>query len=259
MTDIFKPRVLDLFCGAGGAAMGLAMAGCDVVGVDIKAQPAYPFEFHQDDAMALLLDAYSPAGDFDLIWASPPCQRYARVTRWRGDPDSHPDLLGLTVGRLRNGSTPWIVENVPEAIPEPDGMLCGSMFGLSIKRHRHFLASVPLSPPGPCRHADLFPYMHKGERSYADAMECGWMTNREAREAIPPAYGRWIAGQLIDALGWEVTPPGARWRQCRQCGKAFPCARSDARYCCATCRQRARRLSQVRPSSVTVVRQGRLL
>ena len=263
-TGTRRPRVLDLFCGAGGAAMGWAMAGCEVVGVDIKPQPAYPFEFHQDDAMALLLDAYSPAGDFDIIHASPPCQRYTRVTRWRGRAEDHPDFLDIVVDALRAKDVAWVVENVPEAIPDPDLMLCGSMFGLSVRRHRHFLASTPLkAPPDSCRHGDLFPFMHKGERSYADAMECGWMTSHEAREGIPPAYTRWIAGRALEALGCDV-PSYSRWAQCLHCGKAFPCERSDARYCCSRCRNNAsyRRttVGHLEPVSVRQFeRQGRLM
>jgi DNA (cytosine-5)-methyltransferase 1 len=258
MSDNPGPRVLDLFCGAGGAGMGWAMAGFEVVGVDIRPQPNYPFEFHQDDAMALLLDAYRPV-DFDVIHASPPCQRYANVTRWRGNPEDHPDLLDLTVEALRNQPTPWVVENVPEAIPDPDLMLCGSMFDLAIQRHRHFLSSVRLKvPPWPCRHDDMFPFMHKGERSYADAMQCAWMTNREAREGIPPIYTRWIAGQMAIQMGWEITPRGSRWAVCRRCGRAFPCQRSTASYCSHRCQMGYHRGGSRDAKTFLPSRQGRL-
>lgn len=229
-----RPRVLDLFCGAGGAAMGWAQAGFEVIGIDLDPQPSYPFEFHKADAIEELEAPEWPV-TFDVIHASPPCQRYANVTKWRGDPDDHPDLLDLTLELLRARGIPWVVENVPEAIPNPDLRLCGTMFGLAVKRHRHFLSSVPLTfPPASCRHEDLFPFMHKGERSYADAMGCEWMTNLEAREAIPPAYTRWIAGKVLDAFGLEGAT--ARWSKCRYCGEPFAHQRSDARYCGGNCR-----------------------
>lgn len=232
------PRLLDLFCGAGGAAMGWAMAGFEVIGIDLDPQPNYPFEFHQDDAVEFLEAPEWPV-TFDVIHASPPCQRYANVTSWRGNQEDHPDLLDVVLDLLRARPTPWVVENVPEAIPNPDLVLCGTMFNLAVKRHRHFLSSVPLTfPPATCRHQDLFPFMHKGERSYADAMGCEWMTNLEAREAIPPAYTRWIAGKVLGALGLEGTP--SRWTKCRDCGKTFPHSRSTARYCSETCRSNAR-------------------
>ena len=245
MTVRARPRLLDLFCGAGGAAMGWAMAGFDVVGVDSEPQPRYPFEFHQADALEFLddLDIHGNGwgGSFDVIHASPPCQRYAAVTRWRGDHLDHPDLLGPTFELLTAMSIPWIVENVPEAIPDPDLMLCGSMFNLTVRRHRHFRSSLPLTPPAlsGCRHGDMFPFMHKHERSYADAMECAWMSSLEAREAIPPAYTRWIAGQVLEALGRKHVPAAFRWKRCSRCGKAFPYQRSGARYCSQKCRQNA--------------------
>jgi DNA (cytosine-5)-methyltransferase 1 len=231
-----KPRLLDLFCGAGGAAMGYAQAGFEVIGIDSAPQPNYPFEFHQDDALEFLESPEWPV-QFHVIHASPPCQRYAHVTRWRGNPDDHPDLLHRTVDALALRPIPWIVENVPEAIPDPDLLLCGSMFGLSIRRHRHFMSSVRLAAPGSCRHDDLFPFMHKGERSYADAMECGWMSSREAREGIPPAYSRWIGGEVLKVLGAVVSAQGSRWALCQQCGKAFTSRRSHAQYCSHACRQ----------------------
>jgi DNA (cytosine-5)-methyltransferase 1 len=216
--------------------MGYAMAGFEVIGVDVEPQPNYPFEFRRVDALEELEAPEWPV-TFDVIHASPPCQAYANVTRWRGDQGDHPDLLGPVLEALRSRGIPWVVENVPEAIPDPDLMLCGSMFGLTVRRHRHFLSSVPLgAPPGRCRHGDLFPFMHKGERSYADAMQCAWMTSREAREAIPPAYTAWIGGRMLAALDLDAQV-GTRWARCEQCGRAFPARRSDARYCTRKCRQ----------------------
>lgn len=195
-----KPRILDLFSCAGGAGMGYHRAGFEVVGVDIRPQPNYPFEFHQADAMTYPLDG------FDAIHASPPCQAYANVTRWRGDQSTHPDLLQPTVDRLRASGVPWVVENVPGAPMDPDLVLCGSMFGLRVRRHRWFLTSwgaFALVPS--CDHRGLLAFEHKGEREYADAMGCTWMTAVEGRQAIPPAYTEFIGRHLMAAVeGLEV-------------------------------------------------------
>jgi DNA (cytosine-5)-methyltransferase 1 len=190
-------RLLDLFCGAGGAAVGYHRAGFEIVGVDNAPQPHYPFEFHQGDAMTWPLDGY------DAIHASPPCQHYAPVTRWRGNHHDHPDLLDAVAERLHTHGVSYIIENVAGSPIRGDLMLCGSTFGLPIRRHRYFRIR-PRPPfelhPG-CRHrrTDLA-FMHKGERAYADAMGCDWMTNREAREAIPPAYTEHIGRQLLEHL-----------------------------------------------------------
>jgi C-5 cytosine-specific DNA methylase len=193
--DADTVRLLDLFCGAGGAAMGYHLAGFEIVGVDIDPQPNYPFDFVAADAMTFPLDG------FDAIHASPPCQHYAPVTRWRGDAGNHPDLLEATVARLRASGLPWVVENVPYAPLRPDFVLCGSMFGLQVRRHRWFLTSwAGFELVQGCHHDRLLPFEHKGERAYADAMGCQWMTNREAREAIPPAYTDWIGRRLLATL-----------------------------------------------------------
>jgi hypothetical protein len=189
-----RPRLLDLFAGAGGAAVGYARAGFDVVGVDICPQPHYPFEVHQADALTF------PLEEFAAIHASPPCQRWANVTAWRGEQANHPDLLGPIRARLlAEARVPWVIENVPEAPIRRDHLLCGSMFGLKVKRHRVFETSWggPTELQVPCgSHHRLLPFMHKGERAYADAMGCTWMTKEEAREAIPPAYTEFV-GRLI--------------------------------------------------------------
>lgn len=186
-----RPRLLDLYCGAGGAAAGYHQAGFDVTGVDIAPQPRFPYPFIRADALTFPLDG------FDVIHASPPCQRYAHVTRWRGSQDNHPDLLQATIGRLAASGIPWIVENVPEALPAALLQLCGTHFGLPVKRHRRFLVPRPVPPLPPCRSHHVQPFQHEDERAYADAMGCTWMTGLEAREAIPPAYTRYIGRQLI--------------------------------------------------------------
>jgi DNA (cytosine-5)-methyltransferase 1 len=209
-------KLLDLFCGAGGAAMGYHRAGFDVVGVDINPQPRYPFEFHQGDAMTW------PLAGFDAIHASPPCQAYS-VTRhnWNARKD-HPDLLGPTRGRLRGSGLPYIIENVPGAPMAPLIMLCGSSFGLGtgkyqLRRHRWFEPSPGLwflSPP--CQHSGpvigiygehgrdrrrdpkFARYFTMAERR--EAMGIDWMPLDPLDQAIPPAYTEYIGRQLLERI-----------------------------------------------------------
>ena len=142
-----------------------------------------------------------PLDGFDAIHASPPCQAYANVTAWRGNTDTHPDLIHATRVRLTATGVPWVIENVPEAPVRPDYLLCGSMFGLAVRRHRAFETSWGTGMQPPCgRHCQLIPFMHKHERAYADAMGCDWMTSREGREAIPPDYTAWLGEQLLTHL-----------------------------------------------------------
>lgn len=192
-----KPLLLDLFCGAGGVSVGYDRAGFEVVGVDINPQPNYPFAFYQADALTF------PLIGFDVIHASPPCQAYCGSTAWRGSRDKWPRLIGPIRERLAEARVPYIIENVPDArheLIEPT-MLCGSMFGLQIRRHRYFETNWCLwRPTLGCSHAGLLAFDHGGtakESTYRAAMDCEWMTVRESREAIPPAYTEWIGNQLF--------------------------------------------------------------
>ena len=201
-----RPLLLDAFSGAGGAAKGYNDAGFDVVGVDIEPQPHYPYEFHQADALEVLADREFLA-QFDAIHASPTCQTFARVTAWRGNRDNHPDLLAPTLKLLSRIRIPWVVENVPEACPplRPDYLLCGTQFGLPVRRHRAFMrgnwSAYELMPPCQCYlNRRLLPFMHKGERAFADAMGCTWMSNKEGRQAVPPAYTEYVGGQMLGAM-----------------------------------------------------------
>jgi hypothetical protein len=176
--------------------MGYHRSGFDVVGVDLAPQPRFPFEFHQGDAMTF------PLAGFDAIHASPPCQAYSRATAWRGNRADHPDLLDATIARLRASGVPWIVENVPDAPMTATVILCGSHFGLKVRRHRKFLLSwggCYLLPP--CDHRGLLAFMHKGERAYGNAMGCDWMARDGHRNAIPPAYTEWIGQHLLAHMG----------------------------------------------------------
>ena len=185
--------ILDLFCGAGGACAGYQRAGYDVIGVDISPQKHYPGVFRLADALAVV----GEYGWVDAVHASPPCQHYAAVTSWRGNQADHPDLVDATRDALVALGRPWIIENVPEAPLRNPTILCGSHFGLPVRRHRAFETSFLLdAPPACCHRPTDLAFMHKGERAYADAMECNWMTSHEGREAIPPAYTEWIGRQI---------------------------------------------------------------
>ncbi len=193
-----KPLLLDLFCGGGGAAMGYHRAGFEVVGVDIKPQPHYPFEFFQDDTLSL---AWYFLKEFDAIHASPPCQGYANVTLWRGKQENHPRLIADTRKILQKWGGPYIIENVRTKELNPSFVLCGTMFGLPIRRHRYFETNwneLILTPS--CNHGNDLSFKHKQENAYIKAMGIDWMTNHEGREAIPPAYCEWIGRQLMRKL-----------------------------------------------------------
>lgn len=204
-----QPRLVDLFSCAGGAARGYQQAGFHVTGIDINPQPNYGGdEFHQADVLELLQDPTFLAG-YDAIHASPTCQTRARVTAWRGSRDNHPDTLTPTLAALKAQPLPWIVENVTEAVADgtmrADFILCGTQFGLPIRRHRAFeignWSAYELQVPCDChRNPKLIPFEHKAERAFADAMGCTWMTNREARQALPPAYTNYLGRLLMAAI-----------------------------------------------------------
>lgn len=215
-------KVLDLYCGVGGAAVGYADAGFDVIGVDIVDQPRYPFEFIRADAIDVL-ERFG--GDFDVIHASPPCQAYSRAVRstdsqWtptRGR--NEPRLIAATRDAMPPGK-PYVIENVVSRATAAELhdpiLLCGSMFGLHIPRHRYFESNVPLdAPPHPsCRGmakraaAELgfdvrdMTVTGKGRRSGTSDR---WRLllgiehpalQRELSEAIPPAFTKYIGEQI---------------------------------------------------------------
>lgn len=209
-------RLLDLFCGAGGAAMGYHRAGFEVVGVDIQPQPHYPFEFHQADALEYVAEH---GREFDVIHASPPCQDHMRV----GQHPSHGTgwMLAATRTLLAELPSPWVIENVPGAPMRADFLLCGCQFGLLLRRERWFETSwhgFQLMPPhdhsGPPvvsvvghgtptwvrdRWIEVFGHSPK-IADYREAMGIDWMNRDELSQAIPPAYTEWIGRQLIEAL-----------------------------------------------------------
>lgn len=234
-----RPRLLDLFCCAGGAAMGYHQAGFDVVGVDIKPQPRYPFEFVQADCLAL-----DPAfvARFDAIHASPPCQAHtAMKTMHNARP--HLDLVPETRAMLVSSGLPWAIENVVGAPLIAPITLCGTMFGLGVEdadllRHRLFEMSHPPLLVPPCQHGkratigvygghvrnrkrartigvygegarDSRRKFDKGVPDFnveqaREAMGIDWMTLAELCQAIPPAYTRFIGEQLMRHLRSSV-------------------------------------------------------
>ena len=160
--------------------MGYSRAGFEVVGVDIKPQPHYPFEFIQADALAYLRavtylravideegtwEGYEPMRGFDAIHASPPCQGFTAYRR-TGNVGEYPNLIPATRELLGQTCLPWVIENVAGAPLESPLMLCGSMFDLYVQRHRFFESNVQLAPPAwPCRHKIWAPDRFPGGRS----------------------------------------------------------------------------------------------
>lgn len=221
-----RPRVLDLFCGAGGAAMGLHRAGFDVVGIDIKPQPRYPFRFIQADA----LQPPVRLADFDLVWASPPCQRYSIANNIHGR-DDHPDHVAATRALLIESGVDYCIENVPGAPLRNPVTLCGLTFGLGVKRHRWFETNFPVMAL-PCNghkgdwvcvfgHTVLerspmigrtakggprFRRKHLGTERGREAMGIDWMSRAELSEAIPPAYSEHIGHYAMMAIQASNTP-----------------------------------------------------
>jgi DNA (cytosine-5)-methyltransferase 1 len=205
-------RVLDLFCGAGGAAMGLhrAWPEAEIVGVDIKPQPRYPFTFLEQDAMQFPWEMQK----WDFIWASPPCQAWTVMqyaNRMRKD---HPKLITPLRHVLERTGIPYVIENVPGAPIKHPKMLCGLSFGLRVLRHRLFETSFEMLTPehiahprqskvrgaASKEHLDALGFIgfttNSNIREFRKAMGVEWMTMAECRQAIPPAYSEYIARQF---------------------------------------------------------------
>jgi DNA (cytosine-5)-methyltransferase 1 len=220
-----KPLLLDLFSGAGGAGYGYSLAGFDVVGVDINPQPRYPFEFHQADALEYLA---AHGHEFDFIHASPPCQAYSVL---RFSAENYPELIVPVREMLKKLGRPYCIENVSGAKGELENplMLCGTMFGLRVIRHRLFECNPPIYfAPAPCNHH--MPVVKKGKwadpekhfaaihghfsnQEYAKkAMGIDWMSRDELAESIPPAYTQYIGLKARACLTkhapdkWESAP-----------------------------------------------------
>lgn len=233
-----KPRLLDLYCKAGGASMGYFKAGFDVVGVDIEPQPRYPFYFSENDALWVLESLIAGnilrfrtnnsypvmfgLEDFDAIHASPPCQGYGRL---QINTKYHPKLIEPTRDCLLRTGKPFIIENVPGAPLIDPLVLCGSMFeGLRVWRHRlfeihgfkvkqpicqHERVPEPLDVTGtggPCNHRRTKGGgLHRKPRNMAEArtaMGNDWMTRKELVESVPQAYTYFIGKIALEKL-WQ--------------------------------------------------------
>lgn len=217
-----KPRALDLFCGAGGATAGLVAAGYEVVGWDITDQPRYfgrrTGQTRFEEGSAFLVSP-KHVREFDLVWASPPCQ--GRTAYKRRPSHVKPVDTDGSIERIRLKLTaigvPYIIENVPGAPLIAPVTLCGSMFGLDVRRHRIFECSFPVTAPA-CRH-DLqqgsYPQAtnRKNRRKTVEvgvwripletqqrAMGIDWMQLEELSEAIPPAYSEFLGRAALAAM-----------------------------------------------------------
>ena len=207
-------KVLDLFCGQGGAGMGYYKAGCVVTGIDIMNQQKYPFEFIQNDAIDYLLNHYS---EYDFIHASPPCQGYSHLT-----PKEHRLKYKKLIPELRSilmmTGKPYCIENVSGAKKELINpvMLCGSMFGLRTQRHRYFESSFCFEAPRKCDHSEmplLVTTASKASREKRERMGIKpktvknapiaygitWMDFSGLKECIPPAYTEYIMRCYIES------------------------------------------------------------
>ena len=217
-----KPKLLDLFCGAGGAAAGYQQAGFYVVGIDINPQPHYcGDEFYQDNALTFPLDG------FNAYHASPPCQFASTIAKMnatlRPGKYSYPNLISPIRERLITTGKPYVIENVPPAreFLTDYVQLCGSWFGLNLHRHRLFECNFPVLGT-PCSHywqKRRFKSLDKRNKNLATvvsvhgnlnytgelslrqyAMGIDWMTNKEITQAIPPDYTEYIGKYLLKAI-----------------------------------------------------------
>lgn len=215
------PRLLDLFCGAGGCSVGYARAGFEVVGIDNKPHADYPFPIVVADAMEFLAVPTFLQG-FDVVHASPPCPAYSVSTHATGTAANHPQLIQPVREALRAWGGVYVIENVEGAKWAMDHPLtiCGWAMGLKhLRRHRLFESNAPLMSPGClCPNGDTVSvFGHSGEDRRKSAggirkhvpisevrklMGVEWMRSRDdVSDSIPPAYTEYLGAQLVEHIG----------------------------------------------------------
>ena len=223
-----RPRLLDLYSCAGGAAVGYHRAGFDIVGVDIAFQKNYPYEFHQADALAYVAEH---GHEFDAIHASPPCQAFSKTRTLHNN--EHPDLVVPTREALQATGKPYIIENVVGAPLLDPLMLCGTEFGmtaldvdgvpLKVLRHRLFESNIPLTRRGECNHdpsiltASIYGAGGGWTPEHRDSAKrrggyvphtdvcrqllgVDWTTKHELSQVVPPAFTEHLGKQLIQHI-----------------------------------------------------------
>ena len=212
-----KPKLLDLYCKAGGASMGYHLAGFEVVGIDNKKQKRYPFEFIQADALEVLQDI-DYLKSFDVLAGSPPCQTHSITQHLRnaqGKTTDKIDLIPQTREGFVKSGKPYVIENVPGSPLVNPVVVCGSSFNLKVRRHRLFESTLELTG-SVCDHKaqgrpvgiygsmkDEIPNGGRTAKSIEQAREAmgiDWMIWGELVEAIPPIYTKYLGEQIISQL-----------------------------------------------------------
>jgi len=208
-------KLLDLYCGVGGASAGYYKAGFDVTGIDLKHGRRYPYKYIKGDVLLYLQDL-DFLRSFDIIHASPPCQTHSITQHLRnaqGKSTSKLDLIPQTRAALIASGKPYVIENVPGSPLINPIQLCGSSFGLQVRRHRLFESNIKLTG-SVCDHkaqgrpvgvyGSLNDQIPKGGKTATtidegrDAMGMPWAIWTELVEAIPPAYSEYIGKQIIN-------------------------------------------------------------
>jgi DNA (cytosine-5)-methyltransferase 1 len=201
-------RLLDLFCGQGGSSWGYHLAGFDVTGVDIRPQPRHPLPFIHGEALEYLAEH---GHEYDVIHASPPCRAYTKARGGVRIAYRHPDLVVPVREALIALGKPYVMENVPGAPLLDPVELCGAMFGLRTYRHRRFETSFPLAVPDHPEHVVPVARMGRpasegqflsivgnfsGVVAAREVMGMPWANQDGLRQAVPPAYTRWIGSRM---------------------------------------------------------------